>query len=154
MDTPQKATVTYEPLSDDALDFLADARKGFDSMRAVLEERGVLPKGASIVQVVQGVVDESLLRAEDLGPQEALGFALGEEAARILGYEWQIVTDPWGTTLGLVHPTKTNVAFALDWMKKRYQSGPPRGLDVEALFEALVAAITEAEKRCGPRTDR
>lgn len=79
---------------------------------------------------------------------EALGAAFGEYCVRVLGMRWVVVTDEYGASRAIRHEAGETMAFPIDSVLKRIESGQTNFLLV--IFHGVRERIAEAQAPRGP----
>jgi hypothetical protein len=105
-----------------------------------------LPFDESDLDVLQQLLDEEVLGAEDLYDLQCLGVVLGMRLADgIDGLDWAVVEDEHGRDPALRFHDSTLLIFPLTMISKRIEDGEE--VDVRSLFERVAESIEQLRDR-------
>jgi hypothetical protein len=99
------------------------------------------------LSVLQRLLDERRVRAEDEAELQAMGVVLGDVMATRLHLEWVVVEDSAGRSRGLRHRNRENLFFPITMIWKRVRAG--EAVNVVALYEDMAESVRRLDARPG-----
>jgi len=131
------------PLDDAEYDWLKSAVDRINSYLAKYyfdeEGEGRLDRTERDLKKAQEVFENERFTAAQKSELLALGAVLGNVLATNTRMEWAVVTNEFGTNLGLWHPDTGFVLYPLSMIVKRVEVG--RTVDIPALYRSFVADL-------------
>jgi Domain of unknown function (DUF3806) len=106
---------------------------------------------ASDLEVLQRLVDDGAVRADDTLHLQSLGAALGEVLVKELGFHWVVVEDRYGRDLAVKFKSTSVLVFPLTMISRRVERRErPDVLDLfEAVQRDLPKYVSGADRKPG-----
>ncbi len=111
--------------------------KGFDS-------DVVLSKTKSDLPTLQTIIENGPYTESPANELVVIGTTYGDILATELGLHWVVVTDEYGTDIGLQYKNSEIYLFPRDMIVKRFEQGEE--IDLSFMFEELVKVVSEKAK--------
>lgn len=117
------------------------------------ESEGRLDRTGADLRKAQEVFEKEGFTADDRQELLALGAVLGYVFAANTRMEWAVITNEYGTNLGLWNPDTGFVLYPLSMILKRVEDG--RAVDIPALYRSFVddLGLAPGEVRPGPDSE-
>lgn len=103
---------------------------------------------ASDLELLQRLLDERLIPADDTETLQGMGVVLGEQLQRDLGLSWTIYIDRLGRSRALEIPGTNEFLFPVTMISRRVEAGAEA--NVQEIYDRAREIVTEVRNRQSP----
>ncbi|WP_019529523.1 DUF3806 domain-containing protein [Dasania marina] len=134
-----------EPLTTNDQTFMAKQRDSIDELTRRHFGRQLTGKKDNDFALMQRLLDEKIIKPEQVVLLQAMGVILGNVLKEHEGLSWVIYIDRYGRSRALDVPGKRDVVFPITMISRRYETGGE--VNIEQLYQKAVASVATIKKQ-------
>ena len=94
---------------------------------------------------MQRLLDEQVVKPEQVQTLQAMGVILGDALKEEQGLNWIVYIDKYGRSKALNIPGQRDVVFPITMISRRYQTGAQ--VNIENVYQKAIASVEHIKKQ-------